>query len=148
MRERLDRHKVLVLDGPSRYGKTTFCKQLVQVDAEYLELNCQGLEAPPNLRLITSETKLINFDEASLRWCLQHKKMLQGPEASLTMADSATGCHAYQVDLWGIMMIVCSNAWSEELQDTSLTEWERDYLGKNFIHVRVTGPLWEDASQQ
>ena len=78
MKECKDRHMALVLDGPSRFGKTTFCKQLVQDESEYLEINCLNLTSPPNLRMISPETRLICFDEATVRWCLDNKKDAAG----------------------------------------------------------------------
>ena len=72
---------------------------------------------------------MICFDEATVRWCLDNKKMLQGPEMPLTMGDSNTGCHSYTVELNGIMMVVCSNSWTEELKEPgSFKEGEKDYL--------------------
>ena len=142
-----DRHMALVLDGPSRFGKTTFCKQLVQDESQYLEINCLNLTSPPNLRMISPETRLICFDEATVRWCLDNKTMLQGPEMALTMGDSQTGCHSYTVELNGIMTVVSSNSCSEELSVAgSFSESEKDYLSKNFIHVYVDRPLWQEGS--
>ena len=109
MRELKDRHKCEVLDGPSQYGKATFCKMLTANVNEYLEYDCLGLKSPPNLKMLLPETRLINFDEASVTWALQNKKLLQGPEAPLTMGDSTTGCHSYTVELHGIMMVICSS---------------------------------------
>ena len=45
----------------------------------YMEISCKGLKVQPSLRRVTESTKLINFDEASVKWCLDNKKILQGP---------------------------------------------------------------------
>ena len=136
-----DRHKALVLVGPSMVGKTTFCKQLVAHD-EYMEINCMNLKTQPNLARLSHKTKLICFDEASVRWCLDNKKMLQGPEAPLTMGDSATGMHSYSVQLNGMKMVICSNTWHEELT-TGFGEADLTYLKKNFIVVDCKDQLWQ-----
>ena len=50
-----DRHRVLVLGGKSRTGKTTCCKLLASPEG-YLEINCKGLKVQPNLRPVTDAT--------------------------------------------------------------------------------------------
>ena len=101
MGELSDRHPVLVFGGRSRVGKTTFCKCLSSPFG-CLELNCKGLKAQPNLRLVTDQTELIHFDEASLQRCLDNKKILQVPEMLVAMGDSGIGMYAYGVALNGV----------------------------------------------
>jgi hypothetical protein len=141
MGESADRHPVLVLGGQSRTGKTTFCK-LLSTPTGYLEINCKGLKVQANLRHVTQHTELINFDEASLSWCLENKKILQGPELPVTMGDSATGMYAYEVMLNGIKMVVCSNTWSAELSKLRSPE-DRDYIAQNFIYVDCNELMYE-----
>ena len=78
-----------------------------------MEINCKGLKVQPNLRLVTESTELINVDEASVKWCLDNKKILQGPEIPVTMCDSNIGMLAYDVLLNGVKMVVCSNTWQQ-----------------------------------
>ena len=105
----MDRHVVLVLGGKSHIGKPTCCKFLASPEG-YMEINCKRLKVQPNLRPVTEHTELIMFDEASLKWCLDNKKILQGQELLVTRGDSNTGGWAYNVLLSGIKMVVCSNA--------------------------------------
>ena len=59
-----DRHKFLVLDGPSQVGKTTFCKQLTRhPDEEYVEIDCSSLQTAPNFHVFTDSTSVICWDE-------------------------------------------------------------------------------------
>jgi hypothetical protein len=141
MGEVLDRHPVLVLGGRSRVGKTTFCK-CMSSPTGYLEINCKGLKVQPNLRLVNDHTELINFDEASLRWCLDNKKILQGPEMPVTMGDSGTGMYAYDVPLNGIKMVVCSNTWASEMKALRCEE-DRDYILQNFIYLHCEELMYE-----
>ena len=75
-------------------------------------VNCKGLEVQPNLRLVNDQLELINFDEASLTWCLGSKKNLQGLDMFVTVGDAGVGMYAYDVPLNGIKMVICSNAWA------------------------------------
>ena len=118
-------------------GKTTYCKQLVNSIDEYMEINCAGLTCQPNLRPITPAVKIINFDEASVAWCLTNKKILQGPDMPVTMGDSATGCHSYKVELNGLLMVICSNTWLKELEAYDDDGPEKEYIGKNFVYYHV-----------
>ena len=137
----LDRHMVLVLGGKSRTGKTTACNLLSSRNG-YMEINCKGLTVQPNLRGVTQNTELINFDEASLKWCLDNKKILQGPELPVTMGDSNTGMYAYDVLLNGVKMVVCSNTWSTEYN--KLREpLDIDYIDQNFLYVHCDELMFE-----
>ena len=136
-----DRHRVLVLGGRSRTGKTTCCKLMASPEG-YLEINCKGLTVQPNLRPVNHLTELINFDEASVKWCLDNRKILQGPEIPVTMGDSNTGMLAYDVLLNGIKMVVCSNTWSEELAKVQCA-MDQDYIEKNFLFVDCNELMYE-----
>jgi len=137
----LDRHMVLVLGGKSRTGKTTACKLLSSRNG-YMEINCKGLTVQPNLRGVTQNTELINFDEASLKWCLDNKKILQGPELPVTMRNSHTGMYAYDVLLNGVKMVVCFNTWSTEYN--KLREpLDIDYIDQNFLYVHCDELMFE-----
>ena len=141
MAEVLDRHKVLVLGGRSRTGKTTACK-LMSSRTGYMEINCKGLTVQPNLRGVNQHTELINFDEASLKWCLDNKKILQGPELPVTMGDSHTGMYAYDVLLNGIKMVICSNTWQSEFDKLRGVD-SIDYIEQNFLYVHCDQLMYE-----
>ena len=96
----------------------------------------------PNLRLVTDQTGLIDFDEASLQWCLDNKKILQGPEMLVAMGDSGTGMYAYGVALNGVKMVVCSNTWASELSSLR-SEEDRDYIRQNFIYLHCGELMYE-----
>ena len=91
---------------------------------------------------MNQHTALINFDEASLRWCLENKKILQGPELPVTMGDSATGMLAYERLLNGIKMVVCSNSWQTEY-DRLRDPDEIDYIDANFLYLHCEELMYE-----
>ena len=67
-----DRHKILVLDGPSQVGKTTFCKQLDKnPDKDYVEIDCSGLKTAPNFHVSTDSTSIICWGEVGPSICLR-----------------------------------------------------------------------------
>ena len=105
-------------------------------------LIARGGKFSPNLRLVTESTELINFDEASVKWCLDNKKILQGPEIPVTMGDSNTGMLAYDVPLNGVTMVVCSNTWEHEL-DKLRCPLDLDYIEQNFIYVQCNELMYE-----
>ena len=109
-----------------------------------MEINCKGLKVQANLRNVNQNTELINFDEASLRWCLDNKKILQGPELPVTMGDSATGMLAYERLLNGIKMVVCSNSWQSEYNKLRDQD-EIDYIDANFLYLDCQELMYEVA---
>jgi hypothetical protein len=81
MLELKDRHKILVLDGPSQVGKTTFCKQLAKnPEKEYVEIDCSGLTTAPNFHVLTDHTSIICWDEVGPQYVCDYRKIFQGPE--------------------------------------------------------------------
>ena len=62
------RRKFLVLDGPSRTGKTEFVRSMVEPVA-ILELNCASCMDPPMADFDASTHRLVLFGEGSLKWC-------------------------------------------------------------------------------
>ena len=72
---------------------------------------------------------------------LNHKKLFQGPAATLRLGTSGTNMYSYSVWLNGIMLVVCSNTWSHELNQ--LRQVDAAWLQRNSAHVIVHQPLWQ-----
>jgi hypothetical protein len=136
------RQRFLVLDGPSRLGKTEFAKALCGEGAT-LELTCTGEDAAePNLKaFVRGQHKAVLFDECGVQTVLSNRKLFQAPACVLQLAQSRTHCHAYEVCLHGVLLIICSNSWAAQL--AALALHDRDWLQQNSVHVRVTEPLWD-----
>ena len=83
------RRKFLVLDGPTRVGKTQFAKALAG-EAATLEVNCAGSVEPDLRSFDPTLHRAIVFDEASANLVLRHKKLFQGGVEEVSMAASAT----------------------------------------------------------
>jgi len=139
------RYKFLVLDGPTRMGKTEFAKSLVG-PGQCLELNMSAA-SEPNLRDYDHEEhELILFDECSIDAILRQKRLFQAPACVLSLGASATNCFAYDVWVHRKKLVVATNVWRQSLQ--GCTKADQEWLQGNSVYVFVDAPLWitEDAS--
>ena len=91
------RYGFLVLDGPSRMGKTQFARNLSQAPGGVLEINMAGC-AKVDLRLYDPLVHdVLLFDECDPQAVLEHKKLFQAGGAGISMQASATNMHAFSV---------------------------------------------------
>ena len=134
-----DRRKFLVLDGPSRLGKTAFCMDLFGKGAT-LEVNCIG-ESHPDLRAFRhTKHRCVLFDEASPEMVLTNRKLFQAGNSLVQVAQSKTACYAYSVYLNDALLVVSSNHWTETVQRLKCSEAR--WLEANQVLITVTRPLW------
>ena len=133
------RRKFLVLDGPSRMGKTEFVRSMVEPVA-ILELNCASCVDPPLADFNAGKHKLVLMDEGTVEMVLRNRKLFQCPNARVQLGTSATNCFSYSVYLNDCMLVVCSNSWAVQLSRTPLegAKW----IEANQIYVHVSEPLW------
>jgi len=137
--EPLLRRKFLVLDGPSRTGKTLFAYSLAGAKCT-LDVNCSRT-MEPNLKTFDPVVhKTILFDEAKASMVVEHKALFQGRNAWVDMATSGTNCYSYKVWAYGTMMVVASNKWQQELD--AMPTVDSAWLRENSVYVNVTEPLW------
>jgi hypothetical protein len=135
------RQRFLVLDGPTRMGKSIYATSLCGPEST-LEVNCASAGIEPDLRDFTPGVhEAILFDEARCCMVLAQKKLFQAPPAPVQMGNSRTNCHGYSVWVHGVKLIVASNSWHLELQEVS--DGDRRWLEENSVYVLVTQPLWE-----
>ena len=140
------RYRFLVLDGPSRLGKTQFGLSLTPSNCEYLELNCAG-GGPIDFRSFKfGRHGLILFDEAEPQQILAQRKAFQAGPGDVQMGQSATSIFCYTVVLYQVRMVVSSNRW--ELMLSTLNKADHDWIVENSYFVKVTETLFlpEDKS--
>lgn len=137
----LPRYRFLILDGPSRTGKTMYARHLCPPDQHTLELNCSGGQEPLLREFSFSSHGLILFDEVGPAQVARQRKLFQAPDCPVQLGASATNCHAYEVFVHGIRMVCCSNVWRREL--SQLCADDQDWIAANSVYVRVAAPLWE-----
>jgi hypothetical protein len=135
------RFKFLVLEGPSRIGKTVFARMtLTPPDREFFELNCAG-EAELNLRGVQPlRHGLIIFDEISPVQVIRQKKVFQAGPTEIQLGASSTSMFCYSKWLYKMRMVCCSNVWSSVLRH--LPHDDHDWLVKNSIHIIRNEPLF------
>jgi len=133
------RYKFLVLDGPSRMGKTEYARALCR-EGGLLELNMAG-GAQADLREFDPLLhEMLLFDECTPQQVLQNKKLFQAGASLVQMGTSTTNMYAFAVYVAGIKFVVSSNVWSQEFR--RLTVADAEWISQNSILVQVDCPLW------
>ena len=133
------RFKTLVLDGPSRMGKTSWAKSIFGAKST-LVLDCQNC-IQPNLRafaLDRKKWKAILFDEGSYELIHSNKLLFQAGPSPITLGQSPTQQHIYDVYVYGIPMIICSN----NFYGSECPDHVREYLEANVHYESVLRRCW------
>lgn len=139
------RFKFLVLDGPSRMGKTLFARSLC-ADGDVLELNMAGGAAADLRAYDILKHELLLFDECTPAQVLQNKKLFQAGAAMIQMGTSSTNVYAFQIYVAGKKFVVSSNVWCQELPRCSWADAQ--WLQENSVLVKVDRPLWQEHPQE
>ena len=140
------RYKFLVLHGASCTGKTVWAKFLFEDPDLVLEINCASCPEPDLREFRPMLHKGILIDEASAEMVLRQKKLFQAPPVDCRMGASNTNCHAYDVYVSGVAMMIASNTWESEVAALKRHE-DRDWLRDNSMVVDVgKEPLWRKSS--
>jgi len=137
------RYKVLVYDGPSRFGKTQRAEHWFGA-ASTLTINCQNVQQP-NLRewAAGSRCRAILYDEGDWRLLWGNRKLMQAGPTPVLLSQSVCNQHAYRVMVHGVPMMLTSNAFWAGCDD----EEGRAWVEANVVYVEVTAPTWhEEAS--
>ena len=137
-----ERRKFLVLDGPSRLGKTQYAMSLYGRESS-LEVNAADEDQPSLQHFDFKRHKLILLDEASPQMVLKNRKVFQAPNAILELGQSKTNCHSYQVYLNNVLFVIASNGWADEVD--ALPASSRKWIEANQVLVNVTRPLWVET---
>ena len=135
----MERRKFLVLDGPSRMGKTQYAMSLFGRE-KTLEVNAANEESPNLISFSHLRHRAILLDEAPPSMVLANRKMFQCPNAMVQLAQSKTSCHAYEVYLNDTLIIICSNSWSTSVSRSPAAE--ADWIRANQVLVNIIEPMW------
>jgi len=136
----LDRYLFLVLDGPSRLGKTAFMRHL-EAPFSFCEINCSGGQSLDLRSYRVWQHNVVFFDEAKPAQVLANKKLFQAGPLPVQLQTSMTNCFAYSIWLGGKKLCIAANDWMLEV--SKLNEADRDWLGANSVYLAVTEPMWE-----
>jgi len=137
------RYPFLVLDGPTRLGKTLYAQQQVPPGTA-LVVDCSGAVEPALHSFDPTTHKGVVFDEASASLVLRKRRLFQAPPERVALGGSATNCHLYHVVVYRQRLIVCTNRWKRDVEE--LAPEDRAWLEGNCIYVHVDRPMWVPAA--
>ena len=134
------RQRFLVLDGKTKCGKSWYAQSLKGV-AKTLSINCGTSLQEPDLRFfVRGVHECVVFEEAHACMVIRCKQLFQCAPDHVSLGTSQTQCHAYRVCTHGVLFVVTSNVWKEELR--GLPYGDAEWLMENSYVVDVTEPLW------
>ena len=129
------RFKALLLVGSTSSGKSRKACSIYG-HTSTLVVNCQGLGSNlPSLRSFRrSDHRCIVFDEVCSAQVLANKLVFQAGTDELTLSQSVCNVAAYQVWLFGVPMILCSNHFQmKSQQGAPMAPEDEEYLAKNIL---------------
>ena len=137
-----DRFTFLVLEGPSKVGKTRYVQgALCAHPMQALILDCGDAVVPAlHGNYAWGEHKVIMFDEAHAKMVIRCKKVFQSGINMVQIGNSPTNCFLHNFFLYGVKMVIGSNTWTRELND--LEDDDREWIKENSVHVIVKEALW------
>ena len=133
------RKRFLVLDGPSRLGKTQFVRSLFSM-ASVLELNCAGVTSVCLGSFDVTKHQCLLWDEASPVLILSNRKIFQHQPTLVDLGHSPTGSHVVRVYLGNCCSVITSNSWQDDAR--KLSRADQDWLDVNAVVFSVVQPLW------
>ena len=133
------RKRCLVLQGPSRTGKTEFVRGLFALGS-VLELNCAGVKDICLDSFDCLRHRAILWDEASASLVSNNRKIFQHPLCTVDLGHSPTGSHVRRYFLGNCCSIITSNKWYEDLK--KLSAGDQAWLEANMVVFEVQQPLW------
>jgi hypothetical protein len=132
------RKKFLVLEGPSGVAKTAYAMSLWGRNCT-LELNMAGTDDFCLRQFNPAQHKAIVWDEARPSLVSSQRKLFQCGPSWVDLGQSPTGAHVYRVWLNDAVMIVCSNHWTDGLDNMKHSDAE--WIRANQVHVVVKTTL-------
>jgi hypothetical protein len=140
------RFRSLLMTGGSQTGKSWKALSLWGV-GRTLKVNCQGL-APHTLPSIAdfdrSKHCAILFDEIRTDQVLGNKEVFQAGAFTVSLAQSNCNIFCYQLWLYQVAFILCSNSFPvSNIDGATLTDEECDWLQANIDSVNLpSGQKW------
>ena len=135
-----DRYDFLVMDGPSKMGKTRFVASMCFPE-QFLLLDCSRAETPDLKDFERDLHEIICFDEASANMVIQSKKVFQSGLDICKLATSATNVNAYSVLMHRKKLVVCSNKWMKQVNAMTSVE-DKEWLFDNSVYVYIDSKLY------
>ena len=134
----------MVLQGPSRTGKTEFVRGLFALGV-VLELNCANLKDICLDGFDCLRHRAILWDEASASLVSNNRKVFQHPLCTVDLGHSPTGSHVRRYFLGNCCSVITTNKWYEDLK--KLPASDQKWLEANMVVFDVEQPLWENPCE-
>jgi hypothetical protein len=116
------RFKPLIYDGPSRTGKSERAVSWFGPQGT-LVLNCQGVAAPHMKGWLSGRYRAVVCEESHWTLLWSNRLLFQSGRQPVLLGQSACNEHAYTVSVYGTPMILTSNNFWEDCEDTAAREW-------------------------
>ncbi len=133
------RSRPVVVDGPTRTGKTQWAESIFGAERT-LTVNCQNAKEPVLRHFNRALYDAIIFEEADWRLVYENKMLFQARNNAVDMGRSATNVHHYVVRLHGVAMFVVGNAFYNGIAENLPA---KEYVEQNVVYWNVEGPLWD-----
>jgi hypothetical protein len=134
---KMTRFKFLVLCGDSRWGKTRFGCHIFGC-AQTFVAQCQGVAQPSLAGYDPRFHRAILLDEPGPSLVESCKVFLQAAIEGTDLYQSPTQRFSRWVWVYGVPIIICTNDWLEEKDDSKLARW----IHANQVLVEVTEAMW------
>ena len=117
------------------FGHREFCFQV----------NCSSGQEPALQGFDFFKHRWILLDEASPHQVLANKKFCQAQAVPVTMGTSTTNCHAYDIFVHKVPIIIACNDWIEFVADIK-KDSDREWLESNCVLITVREKLHAAAN--
>ena len=113
------------------------------VDEEnVLDVTCASCPEPDLREFKPLFHKGILFDEASCQMVLQQMTLFQAPPSPVRLGCSTTNCHAYDVFISGVGLMIASNTWKADLAALQQDEDRQWLVDNTFVDDVGSTSLW------
>ena len=134
-----DRYHFLILDGPSRVGKSQYACSLARAGSVCF-CDCQGATQPDLRTFRPRQDEVIVMDEAVPALVIRNKRLFQAPAEYVQLGLSATNMYSYRVWVHRVKIVVCCNDWIAGLN--LLPASEREWIHHNSRYHYAATSLW------
>ena len=134
------RYRFLILQGPSRYGKTRYAAMLFGLHRS-LVIDCSAGKIPDFRPFDPLVHRCVILDEIPLASVMTHKRVIQAPSDEVTLGTSETQMHSYRKFFGRCAFVVTTNRFFEDFQ--KLDEPDKDWIRKNSHIFLVTDYLYD-----
>ena len=137
MARNLRRYRFVIYDGPSRMGKTELACSWFGTN-NTLVCNAQDCTTPNMRPILSGKYLAVLFDEGDWRLCYLNKTMMQASSRPVELGQSQCNDRSYQILLYKMPLIVCSNDFWAGCDNIAAREW----IELNSIYIRIESEVW------